>query len=257
MKSLVVTGGSRGIGAQIARQAAAAGYRVGVLDLEAEAAAAGRVATEVGGAALLADICDEGSVEAALDQFGAIDALVNNAGIVRFGTLNEQSVENWRLVVDVNLTGTFVAARAGARRMAERGGGAIVNITSINGLVPAAYGGAYGATKAAILLLTEQMAVEWAASGIRVNAVAPGFIDAGMSEPLYADPETRRVRSAGVPLNRLGTAEDIANAVLFLLSDQAAYITGHNLVVDGGVNMNVLSLLPRPKAVDSVGSAGR
>jgi len=254
VKSLVVTGGSRGIGAQIARQAAAAGYRVGILDLESEGAAAGRVASDVDGVALSADICDERSVEAALEQFGAIDALVNNAGVVRFGTLNEQTVENWRLVVDVNLTGTFIVARAAARRLAERGGGAIVNITSINGLVPAAYGGAYGATKAAVRLLTEQMAVEWAPSGIRVNAVAPGFIDAGMSEPLYADPETRRVRTAGVPLNRLGSAEDIANAVLFLLSDQASYITGQNLVVDGGVNMNVLSLLPRPKAVDSVGS---
>jgi NAD(P)-dependent dehydrogenase (short-subunit alcohol dehydrogenase family) len=256
VKSLVVTGGSRGIGEQIARQAGAAGYRVGVLDLEAEADASRRVALEIGGVALSADVCDERSVEAALDGFGAIDALVNNAGIVRFGSLDEQTVENWRLVVDVNLTGTFIVARAVARRMAK-GGGAIVNITSINGLVPAAYGGAYGATKAAVRLLTEQMAVEWAPSGIRVNAVAPGFIDAGMSEPLYADPETRRVRTAGVPLNRLGTADDIANAVLFLLSDQASYITGQNVVVDGGVNMNVLSLLPRPKTVDSVGPAGR
>ena len=252
MTSLVVTGGARGIGEQICRQAADRGYRVGVLDLDA--ATAGHVAEAVGGQALVADIRDEAAVEAALDAFGQVDALVNNAGMVRFGTLAELSVEDWRLVVDVNLTGTFIVARAAARRMAESGGGAIVNISSINGLVPAAYGGAYGSTKAAIQLLTEQMAVEWADSGIRVNAVAPGFIDAGMSEPIYADPETRRVRSAGVPLKRLGAAEDIANAVLFLLSDQASYVTGHNLVVDGGVSMNVLSLLPRPKTVDSVGS---
>ena len=253
MRSLIVTGAGRGIGEEIARQASAHGYRVGVLDLDPGAAE--RVAGAVGGVALVADVRDEASVTAALDRFGELDGLVNNAGIVRFGTLAEISAEDWRLVVDINLTGTFVMARAVAARMAKAGGGAIVNITSINGLVPAAYGGAYGSTKAAIRLLTEQMAVEWAPDGIRVNSVAPGFIDAGMSEPLYADPETRRVRSAGVPLKRLGSAGDIASAVYFLLSEEASYITGHNLVVDGGVNMNVLSLLPRPAAVDSVGKA--
>ena len=254
MRSLVVTGSGRGIGEQIARRAAGHGYRVGVLDFDA--AAAHRVATEVGGEALIADVRDESSVASALDRFGALDAVVNNAGIVRFGTLADLPLEDWRQVVDINLTGTFVVGRAAAARMARTGGGAIVNITSINGLVPAAYGGAYGSTKAALMLLTEQMAVEWAPQRIRVNAVAPGFIDAGMSEPIYADPETRRLRSAGVPLGRLGTAADIAAAVFFLLSEEASYITGHNLVVDGGVNMNVLSLLPRPKAVDSVGAGG-
>jgi len=251
LKSLVVTGGGRGIGEQICRQGAAAGYRVGVLDRDA--VAAGRVAEAVAGQPLVADICDEDAVQRALDGFGTVSALVNNAGLVRFGPLAELSVEDWRQVVDVNLTGTFIVGRAAARRMAEAGGGAIVNITSVNGLVPAALGGAYGSTKAALQLLTQQMAVEWGPSGIRVNAVAPGFIDAGMSEPIYADPETRRVRSGGVPLKRLGTAEEVADAVLFLLSDRAAYITGHNLVVDGGVNMNVLALLPRPRAVDSAG----
>jgi NAD(P)-dependent dehydrogenase (short-subunit alcohol dehydrogenase family) len=252
VRSLVVTGGGRGIGEQICRKAAAVGYRVGVLDIDAEAAH--RVAAAVGGQPLVADVRDEGSVGAVLDAFGPIDALVNNAGMVRFGTLAELSVEDWKLVLEVNLTGTFLVARTTARRMAAAGGGAIVNVASINGLVPAPYGGAYGASKAAVRLLTEQMAVEWAAYGVRVNAVAPGFIDAGMSEPIYADPETRHRRAAGVPLKRLGTAEDVANAVLFLLSDQASYITGQHLVVDGGVSLNVLGLLPRPKAVDSVGS---
>ncbi len=253
MRSLVVTGGGHGIGETISRAGAEAGYRVGVLDLDADAAR--RVASAVGGEALVADVRDERAVEGVFGAFGAIDALVNNAGMVRFGQLADLAVEDWRLVLDVNLTGCFIAGRAAARRMEATGAGAIVNITSINGLVPAAYGGAYGASKAAIALLTEQMAIEWAPRGIRVNSVAPGFIDAGMSEPIYADAETRRVRSGGVPLKRLGTAEDIANAVLFLLGDQAAYITGHNLVVDGGVHMNVLSLLPRPKTVDSVGSS--
>ena len=251
-RGLVVTGGAHGIGATICRAAAAEGYRVGVLDLDAGGAE--EVAAAVGGCALIADIRDEDSVSAALDRFGEVSAVVNNAGMVRFGQLLDLSVDDWRTVLDVNLTGTFIVARAGARRMAAGGGGAIVNLTSINGLVPAAYGGAYGSSKAAVALLTEQMAVEWADAGIRVNSVAPGFIDAGMSAPIYADAETRRVRSAGVPLKRLGTAGDIAAAVLFLLSDAASYVTGHNLVVDGGVHMNVLSLLPRPKSVDSVGS---
>ena len=250
MKSLVVTGGGHGIGEQICRKASAAGWRVGVLDLD------GNLARSVAGdlpygVALPADVCDAKGVERALDQFGDLDALVNNAGIVRYGSLLEISLADWKLAIDVNLTGTFIVGRAAARRMAAGVGGAIVNIASINGVIPAPNVGSYGTSKAGVVLLTEHMALEWAGSGIRVNSVSPGFVDAGMNEDVYADPETRRIRSSGVPLKRLGTPEDIADAVLFLLSDAASYVTGHNLIVDGGVHKNVLSLIPRPYPVRS------
>ncbi|MEY3680814.1 MAG: hypothetical protein RL547_1427, partial [Actinomycetota bacterium] len=126
-------------------------------------------------------------------------------------------------------------------------------ITSMNGVAAGPNAGAYGATKAAVALLTSQMAIEWGAFGVRVNAVAPGLIDAGMSEPIYADPATRHARESKVPLGRLGTADDIASVVLFLASDEASYIHGQNIVVDGGVTGSVIAHLPRPASVDSVG----
>ena len=133
-------------------------------------------------------------------------------------------------------------------------GGAIVAVTSMNGVAPGPNAGAYGATKAAVGLLVQQMAIEWGPAGIRVNAVAPGLIDAGMSEPVYADAEVRRLRAGKVPLGRLGTADDVAEAVLFLGSDAAAYISGQTLLVDGAVTHAMIGQLPRPRAVDSIGT---
>ncbi|MEZ5142674.1 MAG: SDR family NAD(P)-dependent oxidoreductase [Acidimicrobiales bacterium] len=201
-------------------------------------------------------------MDAALDRFAeatgttAPDAAVCSAGIVRFGPLLDATVDDWRAVVDVNLTGTFVTARAVARRLVTaRQPGSIVTVTSMNGVAPGPNAGAYGATKAGVARLTQQMALEWGTHGIRVNAVAPGLIDAGMSEPIYADPDIRRRRSSRVPLGRLGRSDDVAAVVLFLLSEAAAYVTGTELLVDGGVTMSVIGSLPRPRSVDSVGVA--
>lgn len=253
MKQAIVTGAGQGIGAAVAEALAGAGYRVGVLDRAAEAAEA--VAASLPEAvALTADISDEASARAALERFGdAPDVLVNNAGIVRFGPLAELTVEDWRAVVDVNLTGCFVMARAAALGMIAKGSGAIVNVTSMNGVAPGPNAGAYGASKAGVALLTQQMALEWGPHGVRVNAVAPGLIDAGMSAPIYADAEIRRARESKVPLGRLGRAEDIAKAVLFLASDDASYVTGQNLLVDGGVTMGIIGQLPRPRSVERPG----
>lgn len=256
-RSLLVTGAARGIGAEIGRAAAEAGYRVGLLDVDADGVRA-TAATLPGTTALVAATNDEAGVEAVLDEFGTPDAVVNNAGIVRFGPLVDHTLADFREVVDVNLTGTFVVSRAVARRlMAEGRPGCVVNITSMNGVAPGPNAGAYGATKAAIALLTQQMAIEWGGAGIRVNAVAPGLIDAGMSEPIYADAETRRARESKVPLGRLGLARDIAAVVLFLASDAASYVTGQNLLVDGGVTMSMIANLPRPRSVDAVGHGDR
>ena len=181
------------------------------------------------------------------------DVWVNNAGIVRFGPLLDITLDDWRAVVEVNLTGTWICARSVGRRMVERGSGSIVNITSMNGVAPGPNGGAYGATKAAVALLTQQMALEWGAHGVRVNAVAPGLIDGGMSESIYADAATRAARTGKVPIGRLGSVDDIASAVLWLASDDASYVTGQNLLVDGGVTMAMIANLPRPQSVDGVG----
>jgi NAD(P)-dependent dehydrogenase (short-subunit alcohol dehydrogenase family) len=261
--TVVVTGAGHGLGATIAAAAAAGGWRVGVLDRDGEAAARTVAAIGDRAVALTADITVEADMDRALDLFAAAtgqaapDGLVANAGIVRFGPLATVSVEDWRAVVDVNLTGTFIAARGVARRMRAAGtAGSLVTVTSMNGVAPGPNAGAYGATKAGVALLTRQMALEWGPDRIRCNAVAPGLIDAGMSEPIYADDEIRELRAARVPLGRLGTGQDVAEAVLFLLSEAAAYINGIELLVDGGVTSTVMSTLPRPASVDTVGPSG-
>lgn len=255
-KSIIVTGAGNGIGAEIARQAAAAGYRVGVLDINGEAA--GQIAQSLLDAMpLVASSTDSSAVEAALDAFGTPDAWVNNAGIVRFAPLVDHSEDDWRAVVDVNLNGPFVCGRAVARRMiAEGRQGSIVNIASINGIAPGPNSGAYSPTKAAVIQLSRQMAIEWGPAGIRVNSVAPGIIDDGMSAPILADPEVRATRSARTPSQRLGTASDIARAVLWLCSEEAEYVNGHNMVVDGGVVHTVLAGMPRPASIDGIDEEG-
>ncbi len=248
-RTAFVTGGGAGLGAAIALKLAADGYRVAVVDANGETARA--TAARLDGAiGLQADVTEATQVEQAVAAaelaFGAsLDVLVNNAGIVRFGSLLEQSVEDFRRVVDVNLVGVFIVSQIVARRMVARGSGAIVNITSINAITPGPNAGAYPATKAAIARLTEHFAVELGPHGVRVNSVAPGFIDGGMSAPIFADPKVRALRGSGVPLRALGLVEDVANAVAFLASDAARYINAHQLVVDGGVVANLLSLLPR------------
>lgn len=259
-RSMLVTGGARGLGRAIACAAAAVGYRVGIIDVDGDAdgdveqtdhpadTSSDLIST------FSASVADEVAVEAILDAFGTPDVVVNNAGIVRFGPLVDIDAADFRAVVDVNLVGTFLVARAVARRWIASGRpGCVVNLTSMNGVAAGPNAGAYGASKAAVGLLTSQMALEWGPSGIRVNAVAPGLIDAGMSAPIYADPVTRAARESKVPLGRLGTAADISDVVLYLASDQAAYIHGQNIVVDGGVTGSVIAHLPRPAAVDTVG----
>ncbi len=249
---MIVTGAGHGIGAEIARQAAAAGYRVGVLDVNADSAE--QTAQSLPDAAsLAASTTDSDAFEAVLDDFGTPDVLVNNAGIVRFKPLIDHSEDEWRAVVDVNLNGPFVCGRAVARRLiAEGRKGAMVNISSINGIAPGPNSGAYSSTKAAIIQLTRQMAIEWGPAGIRVNSVAPGIIDDGMSVAILSDPEVRATRSSRTPSQRLGTADDIAKAVMWLCSADAEYVNGHNMVVDGGVVHTVLSGMPRPASIDGI-----
>ena len=249
MKHAFVTGGGGDIGAAIGARALAAGYQVVLLDQDG-ARAQQRAAALGGAIGLPCDVTDEASVEAALDRAaeafgGAPDLVVNCAGMAKFAPLMDQSLADFRRVLDVNLVSGFIVGRAAARRMAQRGSGCIVNITSINGVTPAPNSGAYPASKSGLAKLTELMAVEWGPLGLRINAVAPGFIDAGLSAPFFANQTVRSLREKAVPSRRLGRSEDIADAVIFLASDAASYINGHELVVDGGASRALLALLPR------------
>ena len=240
----IVTGGGQGIGAEIVKGLVTAGYWVGVLDQNA--AAAESLVAELGASEVLpVDVSDQVAVANAIQRFGALDLLVNNAGIVRFGPLLYQSADDIASVIGVNLIGTINCAQSAAQAMAAQSGCVIINMSSVNAVHPAPNVGIYAATKAAITSLTQLQALEWGPLGIRVNAVAPGFIDAGMSAPIFLDDKVRAKRSGGVPLKRLGTAEDVVQAVLFLASDASGYIHGHELVVDGGVIQSVLAHLPR------------
>ena len=251
--TIFITGGARGIGAAIAHAAANKGYRVGVFDLDGEAAAE-TAASLPDGVAFQGSVTESADIERALDGFGAPpDAFVSNAGIVRFGPLVDMSENDWRNVIEVNLTGTFLTTRAAARRMMENGGGSIVNVTSINGIAPGPNAGAYAAAKAGAAMMTQQMSIEWGPAGIRVNSVAPGLIDGGMSAPIFANEEFRKLRTAKIPVRRLGACEDVAHAVMFLVSPESSYVTGHQLVVDGGVVNSILGNLPRPASVDGIG----
>ncbi len=244
MKTAIVTGAAGDLGAAIARRAAEAGYAVALFDRD-QARAAAVAETIAGATAYGVDVTDEASVRAAFDQVGVPDLLVNNAGIVRFGPLLEQSIADFRAVLEVDLMGTYLPSWLAGHGMVARGSGVIINITSINSVTPGPNAGAYPAAKAAVAKLTEHMALEWGPAGVRVNCVAPGFIDGGMSAAVFADPGVRALRSGGVPLRRLGTPDDIAAAVMFLASDDANYISGHELVVDGGVVHSLLAQLRR------------
>ena len=244
MPSMIITGAAHGLGKCMAESAARAGYKVGVLDLAMEQAQ--MVAENIGGVPLQADVSDPASVEMAFEQFGETpDVLINNAGILRTGPLLDHKLEDFRRVIEVNLTSVFLVAQIAALRMKDAGGGCIINMSSVNGINPSTQCGAYATAKAGVISLTRQMSMEWGGYDIRVNSIAPGFIDAGKQSPFFENEDIRRLRSNAVPQKRLGSAEDVAACALFLASDDAAYISGENITVDGGVINSVLMQLPR------------
>jgi NAD(P)-dependent dehydrogenase (short-subunit alcohol dehydrogenase family) len=240
----VVTGAGAGLGASIAERLASEGYAVALLDQDGDAAS--RRAEELTGAsAFQVDVSSPEQVADVFSRIGAVDLLVNNAGIARFGPLLEQSPADMQAVINVNLMGTALCAQQAAKQMAEQGAGCIINLSSINAVTPGPNVGLYAATKAAVHNLTILQALEWGPMGVRVNAIAPGFIDAGMSAPFFEQASVREKRSGGVPLKRLGQADDVVNAVVYLQSEAAQYVSGHQLVVDGGVVGSLLAHLPR------------
>lgn len=246
-KVALVTGAARGIGLAVARKFLADGWRVALLDIEAQMlqeAVAGLAEPERT-LALVCDVADPAAVAEAVQaidaKFGRLDALVNNAGIAVFKPILETTPEEWARVLAVNLTGPFFATQAAAPIMAEGGGGAVVNITSISGLRASTLRVAYGTSKAGLAHLTKQQAVELGALGIRVNAVAPGPVDTAMAKAVHT-PEIRKDYHDTIPLNRYGLEEELAEAIFFLCSDRATYLTGQVIAVDGGFDATGIGL---------------
>lgn len=235
----VVTGGARGIGLAIAQWFLANGHRVALLDIDLETltATAARLNNPQGVLALHCDVSEPAQVQAAIEAvdaaFGRIDALINNAGIAVFKPIGETTYEEWRRVLAVNLDGAFLCSQACVPVMSRSGGGAIVNIASISGLRASTLRVAYGTSKAAIIQLTKQQAVELGTVGIRANVIAPGPVDTEMSKLVHSV-AIRSDYHDVIPLGRYGTTGEIADVAGFLCSPAASYINGQVLAVDGG-----------------------
>lgn len=239
-RTAVVTGGGSGIGRATCRRMAEEGARVAVFDLNGEAADA--VATEVGGIGYAVDVGDVSAVRDAVDdataQLGGLSIIYNNAGTSAFNRMHELEPSEWERVLRVNLTGVWAGIRAAAPHMLAGGGGSIVSTASISGTRPAAGEGPYSASKAAVAALTASAALEYGPA-IRVNSVSPGMIRTAMTAPWFQympDQEERFVK--GTPVGRVGEPEDVADVVVFLCSDLARFVTGQNIVVDGGLTLH-------------------
>ncbi len=237
-KVALVTGGSRGIGAAISRALAEAGAKVAVNYRTGEDAAEA-IAGEIGGLAVQADVSSPEEAQALVErvegELGDVDALVNNAGVTRDTLIARMSDEDWEAVIDTNLRGTFNTCRAVARKMLRRKTGSIVNLSSVVGMHGNPGQANYAASKAGIIGLTKALARELGSRGVRVNAIAPGYIATELTDVL--NERQRGLILQNTPLGRLGEPEDVAGAVRFLCSDEAAFITGEVLLVDGGLGM--------------------
>jgi len=241
-KIAVITGASRGIGRSISLALSAAGATIVAMDMDQNAtdavvaeikAAGGKALAVVGNVTVPEDA--EKMIEAAMTEFGRVDILVNNAGITRDGIFLRMKEEDWDAVLTVNLKGAFLCSRAAFKVMSKQRYGRIINIASVVGQMGNAGQANYCASKAGLIGLTKSNARELAKRNVTVNAVAPGFIATAMTDAL--SDKVKAELTAQIPLERLGTAEDIANAVLFLAAENSGYITGHVLSVNGGMYM--------------------
>jgi NAD(P)-dependent dehydrogenase (short-subunit alcohol dehydrogenase family) len=242
-KVALVTGAGSGIGAACAVRFAAEGATVAGLDLQPPVSeswqrAAGRGASTL---SLACDVRDESAVERAVAEviarFGRIDVVVNAAGVAGGGAVHALAIEEWDRIVDTNLKGTFLVCKHALARMLGSGGGNVVNIASIEGLEGTEGGSAYNASKGGVVLLTKNLAIDYGRKNVRVNCICPGFIDTPMTASVFSQPGMEeyleKFREAH-QLGRVGKPEEIASAALFLVSDDASFVTGHALVVDGG-----------------------
>jgi 3-oxoacyl-[acyl-carrier protein] reductase len=233
-RTALVTGGSRGIGRAIASELARAGASV-VIGYHSGADEAAELAAEIGGRAVQADVSSSEEAQRLVEEAGDIDILVNNAGLTRDGLLARMSDDDWHAVIETNLSSVFYTCRAVTRPMMKKRGGAIVNISSIVG-VHGNWGQTnYGASKAGIIGFTKSLARELGSRGVRANVVAPGYVTTRLTDVL--PDEAKEAMLQNTPLGRLGNPADVAGAVRFLCSDEASFITGEVLLVDGGLGM--------------------
>ena len=242
-KVCLVTGGSKGIGRAIVELFARQGGRVWYLSRsEAEEPAALAAAAAEGGGSvkwISCDVADEKQVEAAVEavakEGGQLDAVVNNAGVTRDGLVFRMSLEDWETVIRTNLTSAFLVSRVAARHMIKRRSGAILNVSSVVGIIGNGGQTNYAASKAGVIGFTKSLAREVSARGVRVNALAPGFIETAMTDKIPQEMKERLKTT--IPLGRVGRPEEVAQAALYLCSDLSSYVTGEVLKVDGGMGM--------------------
>jgi 3-oxoacyl-[acyl-carrier protein] reductase len=233
-RTALVTGASRGIGRSIATELSGAGASV-VLSYRTGAAEAEALATEIGGRAVHADVSDPASASALVEEAGDVDILVNNAGVTRDGLLVRMSDDDWNTVIDTNLASCFYTCRAAARGMMRKRAGTVVNISSIVGIHGNWGQTNYAASKAGIIGFTKSLARELGSRNVRANVVVPGYVKTQLTDVLPEDATDAMLQNT--PLGRLGDPEDVAGAVRFLCSDDASFITGAVLLVDGGLGM--------------------
>ena len=241
-KVALITGAARGQGAEEARMFAKEGAKVVLADVtDQEGTAVAAEIAEMGGDALYVhlDVTNEdewdAAVQSAVASFGKLDILVNNAGIWRRGHVLETSSDQWDDIMDVNAKGVFLGTKAAIPEMRKAGGGSIVNISSTAGLVGSKTSAAYSASKGAVRIFTKSTAVQYAAERIRANSIHPGPIDTDMGDQVWPDAASKAASVTRTALNRMGTPEDIAYGALYLASDESSFVTGSELVIDGGV----------------------
>jgi len=250
----VVTGAAGGIGQSVATEFYGLGASVVLVDMDEKGIASLAETLRATGdgtvSAMACNVADENAVKQLVSKvkadIGDCSVLVNNAAIMRPGSLTDVSNEDWRKLFDVNFHGYFTMARAFGSAMREKKRGSLIHVTSISGSHPQPYSGAYSTSKAALLMLSRQLAFEWGPDGVRSNAVSPGLIRTPLSEAFYADDDTRNRRTAVVPLRRIAEPKDIADVAVYLASDRASYVTGQDITVDGGFTQSLMSLIPRP-----------